>query len=156
MCSLNSNLQLLRHVPEFMNELKNIQDESALVSTLHSILSTCGNLQPSSAILLRDILAQTTGRNFNTGDQNDTVELLNYLLDNCRTASQPFYFETSFEYRFWINNCSSPCPICKQYPDKVPGSDKILRLALPPGSPNVSLNDLLNQHFLIIGIIFEC
>ena len=79
MCSLNSDLQLLRHVPEFMNELENIHDYSALVSTLHSILSTCGNLQPSSAILLRDILAQTTGRNFNSGDQKDTVELHDYL-----------------------------------------------------------------------------
>ena len=51
MCSLNSNLQLLRHIPELMVELNNRQNESALLSTLHSILKTCGNLQTSSALL---------------------------------------------------------------------------------------------------------
>ena len=60
MCSLNSILQLLRHIPEFMSALGNCQEDSALVSTLHSILSNCGRLQPCSALLLREILAQVT------------------------------------------------------------------------------------------------
>ena len=147
MCSLNSNLQLLRHIPELMVDLTNRQNDSALMNTLHSILNTCGNFQSSSALLLREILANVTGKNLNSGEQHDTIELLGYLLDKCKI--QLFHFETSFEYRFWIDNHVSPCPTCRQNPDKVPGFDKILRLALPPGSATVSLNDLLNHHFSI-------
>ena len=72
MCCLNSVLQLLRHVPEFLSELETLRETSALMNTLHSILSQCGSLQPSSALLLRDILA-VTNTDISSRGQNDSV-----------------------------------------------------------------------------------
>merc|ERR1711888_579454 len=104
----DSVLQLLRHVPEFLEELEIFRETSALMSTLHSIFSNCGSLQSISALFLRDILAQVTNTKINSGGQKDTVELLSFLLNHC--PSELFDFETSVEYRFWINNCCAPCP----------------------------------------------
>ena len=147
MCSLNSNLQLLRHIPEFFSGLEEWINTSDVVSTIHFILSHCGSPYSLSAISLRESLARATGRNLNSGEQNDTVELLNYLLDYC--PSELFYFDTSVEYRFWINNCAVPCPNCGQFPDKVTSSSKILSLPLPQTALALPLDYLLNNYFSI-------
>lgn len=147
MCSLNSNLQILRHIPEFIAELRQLQNTSELIISLSSVLSHCGSYQSTSALLLRENLARATGRDFNSGAQNDTVELLSYLLDH--SSSKLFYFNTSSEYRFWINSSAVVCPTCDHFPDTVPGSDKILRLTLPRSFTNLSLNYLLERHFQI-------
>ena len=150
MCCLNSVLQLLRHVPEFLSELETLRETSALMNTLHSILSQCGSLQPSSALLLRDILA-VTNTDISSRGQNDSAQLLGFILNHC--PSDIFDFDTSVEHRFWINNSCNPCPSCKKYPSIVPGTDKVLKLSLDlnksdtPNPANPSLNHLLKKHF---------
>ena len=143
MCSLNSNLQLLRHVPEFISHLDQHKNDSALCNVLYSILSTTGSHQQQSALLLREILANVTQRDLNSGAQNDAVELLSYILDHCPTDL--FHFDTSFDYTF--HNEEGACPKCKGNPQSVPGTDKILKLILSKSQPNPSLNDLLEKLF---------
>ena len=129
MCSLNSNLQLLRHIPEFCNELNNWKMVNPLLQSLELILSQCGTTNLVSASTLRHHLAAVTNKPLNSGAQYDTMELFNYLLDHC--PSELFSFKTSHEYRFQINGRASPCPSCKEFPRPVSGSDKILKIALP-------------------------
>ena len=146
MCSLNSVIQLLRHVPSFVQDLPNWQDGSELMSALSSIISNCGSLLPCSALTLRENLARSANRDFNSGAQHDTVELLGYLLDHC--PSELFYFDTSVAYQYYRNTTETtlqkrygPCPACGKLPKKVPSTQKILRLAVPNSAS--SLNDLL-------------
>ena len=146
MCSLNSVIQLLRHVPSFVQDLPNWQDGSELMSALSSIISNCGSLLPCSALTLRENLARSANRDFNSGAQHDTVELLGYLLDHC--PSELFYFDTSVAYQYYRNTTETtlqkhygPCPTCGELPKKVPSTQKILRLAVPNSAS--SLNDLL-------------
>ena len=100
MCSLNSNLQLLRRVPEFVALVKHSQNDNPLLNSLSSIFSKCGTSQIISASLLRQHLARVTGEPLASGIQHDTVEMLNYLLDHldCPAATNLFYFDTSFQY----------------------------------------------------------
>ena len=151
MCSLNSNLQLLRHVPELVTEIKRSENDNPLIHELSNIFSRCGNSQIISASLLRRYLAQVTGEPLANGQQNDTVELLNYLLDHldCPIAVNMFYFDTSFEYRFNIDSHALPCPVCKQFPQPVQSTDKILKIALPWSSSRIPLERLLQKHFSI-------
>merc|ERR1712148_129910 len=111
MCSLNSNLQLLRHVPEFVSELISWRSVSPLLDSLHMILSKCGTLSVVSASTLRYHLEAVTNKPLNSGEQHDTMEFLNFLLDNCPNTF--FSFKTSLQYRFLIDGKSSPCPTCK-------------------------------------------
>ena len=46
MCSLNSNLQLLRRVPNFISELSAWKDSSDLINALNYIFSHSGTTQP--------------------------------------------------------------------------------------------------------------
>ena len=125
MCSLNSNLQILRHVPEFVSNLDQHKNDSVLCNILFSILSNTGSHQHQSALLLREILANVTQRDLNSGAQNDTVELLSYILDHCPTDL--FYFDTSFDYVFQDEEgYPSKCSKCNGNPASVPGTDKIL------------------------------
>ena len=145
MCSLNSNLQLLRHIPEFCNELNNWKMVTPLLQSLESILSQCGTTNLVSASTLRHHLASVTNKPLNSGAQYDTMELFNYLLDHC--PSELFSFKTSHEYRFQINGCASPCPSCKEFPRPVSGSDKILKIALPKSPSPVSFEHIMKKHF---------
>ena len=151
MCSLNSNLQLLRRVPEFVALVKHSQNDNPLLNSLSSIFSKCGTSQIISASLLRQHLARVTGEPLASGIQHDTVEMLNYLLDHldCPAATNLFYFDTSFQYRFNIDDHASPCPICKQLPKPVEGTDKFLKLPLPLSSTSITLDKLLKTHFSI-------
>ena len=151
MCSLNSNLQLLRRVPEFVALVKHSQNDNPLINSLSSIFSKCGTSQIISASLLRQHLARVTGEPLASGIQHDTVEMLNYLLDHldCPAATNLFYFDTSFQYRFNIDDHASPCPICKQLPKPVEGTDKFLKLPLPLSSTSITLDKLLKTHFSI-------
>ena len=132
MCSLNSIIQLLRHVPEFVSEIDNMQNQSALLSVLSNLFSHCGTQSSISASLLRQLMATHVGRPIDSGVQNDTVELLNYLLDIC--PNEIFHFDTSTQYRFRVNGQATSCPRCKQFPGTIPGSDKILKISLPKSS----------------------
>ena len=145
MCSLNSVVQLLRHVPNFVQDLPNWQEGSELMSALSSVISNCGSPLPCSALTLRENLARSTNRDFNSGAQHDTVELLGYLLDHC--PSELFYFDTSVAYQYYLNGRYAKCPTCRTVPKKVPSTQKILRLAVPNSAS--SLNDLLTRHFSI-------
>ena len=112
MCSLNSNIQLLRHVPEFCDEVQSSANDSALLDVLNYLLSRVGTKQVSSASMLREVLGQVSNQNrFNSGVQQDTVELLNFLLDH--SHHNLFSFDTSNESKFTTNNRISPCPTCK-------------------------------------------
>ena len=152
MCCLNSILQLLRHIPEFLIELEHWEKASPLLHELNIIPSCCGSSQPSSASRLRQLLAEATGRRLNSGNQHDTVELLGYLLNHC--PSELFHFETISEYRFNVNGQPSSCPICHGIPDSIPGSDSLLRLALPQTWSNtksaLTLQTLLDRHFRVL------
>ena len=145
MCSLNSNIQLLRHIPEFTSLIASMQNESALLSVLSSIFSQCGRNIPVSASLFRQLLATQVGRPLDSGEQYDTVEILNYLLDIF--PNELFHFDTSTQYRFKINGKASSCPTCKQFPREIPGSDKILKIALPNSQSRLSLQALVNESF---------
>ena len=145
MCSLNSNIQLLRHIPEFCSDLPNWTAASPLLKSLEKILSKCGTSELVSALPLRRLLAEVTGKPLNTGAQNDTIELLGYLLDHC--PSQLFQFKTKQEHRFQINNSASPCPTCKSNPPPVLGSDKILKVTMAKSTHPISLSDMLKKCF---------
>ena len=88
-----------------------------------------------------------TNRDLNSGEQQDTVELLGYLLDHC--PSGMFFFDTLFEYRFQINGRASACPSCHQVPQPVPSSSKVLQISVPSGATSASLADLLKRHFAV-------
>merc|ERR1712074_363766 len=122
MCSLNSNIQLLRHIPEFTSVIHSMQNESALFSVISSIFSQCGSDIPISASLFRQLVATQVGIPLDSGAQYDTVEILNYLLDVF--PNELFHFDTTTQYRFMINGKATSCPICKQFPGEIPGSDK--------------------------------
>ena len=118
MCSLNSNIQLLRHIPEFQHEIKSWETVTPLLNAINQIFSRVGTGKIISASILRECLAQETGRPVNNGNQWDTVELLGYLLDHC--PSNLFDFETTVEYRFLVQGrgypespSSNPVPSCK-------------------------------------------
>ena len=152
MCSLNSVLQLLRHTPEFLAELHTQRNSSPLLQTLNNILTCCGSDIPKSAWKLRKELAEATARpELNSGHQLDTIELFGYLLNFC--PNDVFCIQTSFEYRFQVKGRASPCPICNSLPNAVPGSDTLLRLALPKSWPKtppaLTLQTLLDKHFQI-------
>ena len=152
MCSLNSVLQLLRHTPEFLVELHLWKDRSPLLQTLNNILTSCGSDIPKSALKLRKELAEAAARpELNSGQQLDTIELFGYLLNFC--PNDMFCIQTSFEFRFQVNGRASSCPICGSLPDAAPGSDTLLRLALPKSwtktSTALTLQTLLDKHFQI-------
>ena len=147
MCSLNSNIQLLRHIPEFQHEIKSWETVTPLLNALNQIFSRVGTGKIISASILRECLAQETGRPVNNGNQWDTVELLGYLLDHC--PSDLFDFETTVEYRFQVEGRGTSCPVCKKFPDPVTGSEKVLKLALLTSSSSNNLDMLLKRHFSI-------
>ena len=124
MCSLNSNIQLLRYIPEFTSVVHSLQNDSALLSVLSNIFSQCGSNTPISASLFRQLLASQVQRPLDSGAQYDTVEILNYLLDVF--PNELFHFDTSTQYRFNQNGRATSCPICKQFPGEIPGSDHCL------------------------------
>ena len=151
MCSLNSIVQLLRHIPEFVNQLNNWNHISDITNSLIYIFSQQGSESPVSAIRLRQHLANTTGNDLNSGEQQDTIELLGFLLEHC--PNNLFVFEAVSEYRFKVNGQPSPCPDCHQYPPSVSTPDTFLRLAIP-GSwdrklPPLTLQTVLNRHFRV-------
>ena len=145
MCSLNSNVQLLRHIPEFCSDLSNWTAASPLLKTLENIFSRCGTSELVSALPLRRQLAEVTGKPLNTGAQHDTIELLSYLLDHC--PSYLFSFKTKQEYQFQINNSASPCPTCKLYPPPILGSDKVLKITMSKSIHPISLSNMIMKHF---------
>ena len=152
MCSLNSILQLLRHTPEFVSELHHWKDSSRLLQNLNNILTSCGSDMQRSALTLRQELAEATARpDLNSGQQLDTIEVFGYLLNFC--PNHMFYIQTRLEIRFQVNGQISSCPVCGSIPDAAPGSDTLLRLALPKSWQNTSsaltLQILLDKHFQI-------
>ena len=147
LCSLNSILQFLRHIPEFHTELTEWENTSPLLKELRQVLSKAGKKVLVSALELRKCLAQATDLPLNSGAQYDTVELFSHLLEHC--PSQLFSFGTSHQYRFQIDNRASPCPTCNQFPSPIAGSDTILRLTLPTSASAIPLDDLLKRHFSI-------
>ena len=152
MCSLNSIVQLLRHIPEFVNQLNHWNDISDVTNSLIYILSQEGSQFPVSALQLRQDLANTHGRNLNSGEQQDTVELIGFLLEHCPNSL--FVFETGPEQRFKVNGQPSPCPECQQFPPLVSTPDTFLRLVLPSSwnhqtSP-LTLQNVLNWHFRVV------
>ena len=145
MCSLNSTLQLMRHIPEFLEKLKEWDNVTPLLTSLNYILSKCGTNRVISASPLREHLAKSTGRPLNDGNQYDTVELLGYLLDKC--PNDLFNFSTSSDFRFNINGHPSPCPVCQQVQRPVSESDRILKISLPQSSSTLGM--LLEKHFSV-------
>ena len=152
MCSLNSVLQLLRHTPEFVSELHHWKDSTQLLQILNNILTSCGSDMQRSASTLRQELAEATARpDLNSGQQLDTIEVFGYLLNFC--PNHMFYIQTRSEIRFQVNGQTSSCPVCGSIPDAAPGSDTLLRLALPKSwqktSSALTLQILLDKHFQI-------
>ena len=151
MCSLNSNLQLLRHIPEFQSEMVKFRRISPLMDALIHILARTGTYEHLSASTLRKCLAEFTNiPDLNSGSQHDTVELLNFLL-NCipNSLNDLFSFESTLQYRFHIDAHSSPCPTCGQWPKAVTAKDKILKVALPRSTSSIHLDSLLKRHFSV-------
>ena len=56
LCSLNSILQLLRHIPEFLTELTEWKNSSPLLNELSRILSKTGQNELVSAKEVRNLL----------------------------------------------------------------------------------------------------
>ena len=104
-----------------------------------------GTSLPVSASLLRQLLAIEVKKPLDSGEQYDTVELLNYMLNVC--PSQLFSFNTSTQYRYRISGQLTSCPNCGQYPDVEYGSDKILKIPLLKSQKGLSLQHLIRQAF---------
>ena len=147
MCSLNSIIQLLRHMPEFKVKISNLKKASPIHFILHSIISNCGTGILDSALALRGYLAQAANQPLNSGAQYDTIELFTYLLNHI--PNELFQFNTTADYRFLVENRPSACPSCQQRPPSTSESDRILKIALPSTNARLSLDNLLRQHFLI-------
>ena len=145
MCSLNSNIQLLRHVPEFIQVIHGLENQSAIMNVLSNIFHKCGTYVPLSASLLRQLLANAVQKPLDSGAQYDCVELLDHLLDIC--PSELFSFDTTIQYRFNIDGKATSCPSCQQLPAPIKESDKILKIAMPPLSSPLSLQDMVKRHF---------
>ena len=111
MCSLNSNIQLLRHVPEFIQVIHGLENQSAIMNVLSNIFHKCGTCVPLSASLLRQLLANAVQKPLDSGAQYDCVELLDHLLDIC--PSELFSFDTTTQYRFNIDGKATSCPSCQ-------------------------------------------
>ena len=105
LCSLNSILQLLRHIPEFLSQLSEWKNASPILIELSQVLSKTGRNEVTSALQVRHLLAQATGQPLNSGAQYDTVELFSYLLEHC--PSQLFTFSVDHQYRFRVNDHST-------------------------------------------------
>ena len=90
MCSLNSILQLLRIIPEFLAELEAWAHVSPLLNSLYSTLNECGTGKSVSARSVRHNLAVMTQRPLDSGAQQDAMELFSYLLDHC--PNENFFF----------------------------------------------------------------
>ena len=64
-----------------------------------------------------------------------------------------FYIQTRSEIRFQVNGQTSSCPVCGSIPDAAPGSDTLLRLALPKSwqktTSALTLQVLLDKNFQI-------
>ena len=144
-CSLNSNIQMFRHIPEFVELIHGLERESAIFGVLSSIFHNCGSNLSISASLLRQLLAKAVQRPLDSGAQYDAVELLSYLLNVC--PAELFTFRTSTQYRFHVNDKATFCPTCKQLPAPVTASDRILKVAMPFTSTPVSLQNLVQKHF---------
>ena len=151
MCSLNSIIQLLRHIPEFQHQLQDWRSTSTVIDSLLFIIAKQGSKSPVSAVPLRQHLAHVTGRNLNSGEQQDTVELLGYLLNHC--PSDLFSIKTLSEYRFDVNGQPSPCPACHQFLPSVTATDTFLRLTMPNSwsneNPQLTLQTLIDRHFRV-------
>ena len=147
LCSLNSILQLLRHIPEFLSQLSEWKNASAILNELSQVLSKTGRNEVTSALQVRHLLAQATGQPLNSGAQYDTVELFSFLLEHC--PSQMFMFSVDHQYRFRVNDRTSPCPTCHQYPPSFPSTDTILKVAIPESRVAIPLQDWIEQHFAI-------
>ena len=147
LCSLNSILQLLRHIPEFLSQLSEWKNASPILTELSLVLSKTGRNEVTSALQVRHLLAQATGQPLNSGAQHDTVELFSFLLEHC--PSQLFLFSVDHQYRFRVNDRASPCPTCQQYPPSFPSTDTILKVAIPASRTAIPLQHLINQHFAI-------
>ena len=156
MCSLNSIVQLLRHIPEFVNQLNNWNHISDVTNSLIFILSKQGSQSPVSALRLRQDLANIHGSSLNSGEQQDPVELLGFLLEHehKHCPNSLFVFETGPEQRFKVNGQPSPCPECQQFPPLRSTPDTFLRLDLLNSwnhqtSP-LTLQHVLNWHFRVV------
>ena len=147
LCSLNSILQLLRHIPEFLSQLSEWKNASPILNELSQVLSKTGRNEVTSALQVRHLLAQATGQPLNSGAQYDTVELFSFLLEHC--PSELFTFSVDHQYRFRVNDRTSPCPTCHQYPPSFPSTDTILKVAIPESRVAIPLQDWIEQHFAI-------
>ena len=147
MCSLNSIIQLLRHIPEFQAEASSLKNISPLLNSLQYIISKCGTGIKQSALALREHLACATNQPLNSGAQYDTMELFTHLMNHI--PSGLFYFETSVEHRFLVENRPSSCPSCKEGPQPVSGSEKILQVPIPSSPEGLSLDYLLRRLFSV-------
>ena len=108
MCFLNSIVQILRHVPEFVAELQTQASASPVLNCLYALYSNCGTDEEISALPLRRQIATATGTDINSGQQQDAIEVLGYILN--LGSTNLFQFEYVTQYRFWINNQASPFP----------------------------------------------
>ena len=146
MCCLNSNLQILRHIPEFLEEVSTSQNDSALLNVLNYIFSRIGTFEKVSAAMLRQLLGEASNQHqLSSGAQHDTVEILSFMLDHC--PNELFYFETKTESRFKLGQNSSPCPECGKMPRPVPAIHKLLQLELPQSHERQTLINLLKKAF---------
>ena len=151
MCFLNSIVQILRQVPEYLNELETLRITSQALNSLHMLYQNCGSNNPVSAMPFRQQLANATRKNINSGGQHDVMEILGFIL-NLRPTNI-FRFHYRYECRFIVNNQAACCPICKTNPMPPPDDDIVLKLPLPKSWNNQSspltLQNLLNRHFQI-------
>ena len=137
MCFLNGIIQILRHVPEYLNELQALRGRSPVHNSLLMLYQKCGSNSPVSALSFREKLATATGTNINSGEQQDIFEALGFVLNLGPTHL--FHFQYLTEYRFSVNNEISCCPICKTNPKPLASPPNIfLRLPLPKSWNNPS------------------
>ena len=125
LCSLNSIIQILHSIPEFHTQLLELGNASTLLTELKRLISNAGSNMAISALELRRLLALESNMPLNSGDQQDTFELFNYLLDY--VPSELFNFNVQNEYRFKIDGQPSGCPTCKRFPSAVCEFQKFLK-----------------------------
>ena len=153
LCFSNAVVQLLRHNLHFQQHVifKRSSDNNVF-NELYRILRHQGTTSLGSCANLRRIIGMTVGNDdLWSGNQQDAVEFLTFLLNNLdEECKQIFFFHARVETKFFLFGEASSCQHCKRFPSIHTQPQCILEISFPSGTPSTGffeLEVLLQRYF---------
>ena len=153
LCFTNAALQLLRNIPEFKLKM----EEHILFSPVHKEICNILDKEGSDFSTSAHSVRQKVGEFHNidelySGEQNDTMEFLEYLLQSIHPEiSSLFFFNIVAKKQFLVNELPSRCQKCFQNPKEMNDTQLSLKVSFPQNihlyKNGMTLQQLIDKHF---------